>query len=88
MIRETKSAAAGSLRECRAGDRVVVTKILGHGAFRRRLLEMGFLPGAEVEVVKYAPLRDPIEFILKGYHVSLRRDEAEKVLVAAPEEGS
>ena len=79
-------APRGNLRDCRAGDRAVVAKILGQGAFRRRLMEMGFLPGAEVQVVKYAPLRDPIEFILKGYHVSLRREEAEKVLVTVPEE--
>jgi Fe2+ transport system protein FeoA len=49
-------------------------------------MEMGFLPGAEVAVVKYAPLRDPVEFVVKGYHVSLRREEAERVLVAEPED--
>jgi Fe2+ transport system protein FeoA len=75
-----------TLRACRAGDRAVVVRVTGQGAFRRRLMEMGFLPGAEVAVVKYAPLRDPIEFVVKGYHVSLRRDEAERVVVADAEE--
>jgi len=42
---------------------------------------MGFLPGTQVFIKKYAPLRDPIEFVLKGYHVSLRREEAQKIIV-------
>jgi len=43
---------------------------------KRRLIEMGFVKGSEIHVVKYAPLRDPIELLIKGYHVFLRRDEA------------
>ena len=70
-----------TLRSCREGERAVIKRLAGSGAFRRRLLEMGFLPGAVVEIVKYAPLRDPIEFVLKGYHVSLRRNEADNVIV-------
>jgi Fe2+ transport system protein FeoA len=53
----------------------------GDGAFRRRLLEMGFLVGTEIYVEKYAPLKDPIELILKGYHVSLRVNEAAHIEV-------
>jgi Fe2+ transport system protein FeoA len=51
-------------------------------------MEMGFVPGSEIVVEKYAPLKDPIEYVLKGYHVSLRHEEAEKVLVQKKEEGS
>ena len=70
-----------TLRDCAQGDTVVIRRIAGEGAFRRRLMEMGFLPGVSVEVVKFAPLRDPVEFRIKGYHVSLRREEAENVIV-------
>lgn len=70
-----------TLRDCREGDRARVLAVGGQGAFRRRLMEMGFIPGADVFVQKYAPLRDPIEFVIKGYHVSLRRNEAALVSV-------
>jgi len=70
-----------TLRDCREGERAVIRRLVGTGSFRRRLMEMGFLPGTIVEIVKYAPLRDPIEFVVKGYHVSLRRDEAEKIIL-------
>jgi Fe2+ transport system protein FeoA len=70
-----------TLRDLREGDRAEIRAIRGEGAFKRRLLEMGFMPGTAVLIKKYAPLRDPIEFVLKGYHVSLRREEAQQVLV-------
>ena len=70
-----------SLRDLREGDRAAIKAIRGEGAFKQRLLEMGFMPGTTVLVKKYAPLRDPIELVIKGYHVSLRREEAEQVLV-------
>ncbi len=70
-----------SLRDLGEGDRAEIEAIRGEGAFKRRLLEMGFMPGTNVLIKKYAPLRDPIELVLKGYHVSLRRDEAQQVLV-------
>ena len=70
-----------TLRDCHEGDRGVIRKLTGSGSFRRRLMEMGFLPGTAVEIVKYAPLRDPIEFVIRGYHVSLRRNEAEKIIL-------
>lgn len=78
-----KSAGEKTLRECREGDRVRVVSVGGQGAFRLRLMEMGFVPGVDVFVQKYAPLRDPIEFVVKGYHVSLRRTEASLVTVEA-----
>lgn len=74
------------LNEMRTGDRGIIERITGTGRFRQRLMEMGFVPGAEIIVEKYAPLKDPIEYVLKGYHVSLRHEEAERVLVRGVEE--
>ncbi|MDY6987869.1 MAG: ferrous iron transport protein A [Thermodesulfobacteriota bacterium] len=65
-----------NLSELQEGQVATVVRVTGEGSFRRRLLEMGFLRGTEVYVEKYAPLKDPIELILKGYHVSLRVNEA------------
>lgn len=78
--RETNPSPV-SLRDLREGDRATIAAIRGQGAFKRRLLEMGFMPGTTVLIKKYAPLRDPIELVIKGYHVSLRREEAQHVLV-------
>ena len=72
-----------TLRDLKEGDRADIEAIQGKGAFKRRLLEMGFIPGTSVFIKKYAPLRDPIEFVVKGYHVSLRREEAQMVSVRA-----
>lgn len=66
------------------GDKGTVVKVCGNPEFRRRMMEMGFVKGAEVQVVKYAPLNDPIEFVLKGYHLSLRRREAAEILMDEP----
>ncbi|MBX6423017.1 FeoA family protein [Thermosulfurimonas sp. F29] len=70
-----------TLDELRTGEEGTIVKILGNGAFRQRLLEMGFLPGTRVRVIRYAPLEDPVEYEIKGYHVALRHEEAAKVLV-------
>ncbi len=59
----------------------VVKKIKASGPFKKRLLEMGFVQGAEVEVIKYAPLKDPVEYRVKGYHVSLRHEEAAAIMI-------
>ena len=71
------------LSEMREGDTATVVKIGGNGALRRRILEMGILRGTEVYVEKYAPLRDPLELIVKGMHISLRVEEADYIEVAA-----
>jgi ferrous iron transport protein A len=64
------------------GERGTVTRIGNvDGSVRRRLLEMGLIKGAPVELVRFAPMGDPIEVKVKGYRLSLRRDEAESVLV-------
>jgi len=69
------------LSEYREGETGRVKKLMGRGRFRHRLIEMGFTEGPEVPVEKYAPLRDPIELVIKGYHVSLRRDEADEIIM-------
>jgi Fur family ferric uptake transcriptional regulator len=56
-------------------------RIGGESLLRRRILEMGILKGAEVRVEKYAPLKDPMELVVKGYHISLRVEEAARILV-------
>lgn len=64
----------------------IITKVLGRGAFRKRIIEMGFIRGQEIAVVKNAPLKDPIEYKLMGYEVSLRRSEASLIEVITQEE--
>ncbi len=74
------------LSELNTGDKAVVVKVLGHGGFRKRIVEMGFIRGNMVEVLLSAPLRDPIKYRLLGYEISLRRDEAAMIEVMTPEE--
>jgi Fe2+ transport system protein FeoA len=69
------------LSELRPKERGTVLKVGGSGAVRRRILDMGVVPGTEVEVVKLAPLGDPIDLLVRGYHLSLRREEARGILV-------
>jgi DtxR family Mn-dependent transcriptional regulator len=69
------------LSELSPGESAEIVRIQAPGWFRHRLLEMGFIAGEVVTIEKIAPLRDPIEFVLKGYHVSLRREEAAHVFV-------
>lgn len=64
------------------GEEGIILKIKGRGQFRHRLLEMGFVPGRPVRVVKKAPLRDPVEYLVMGYHVSLRNSEAQLIEVS------
>ena len=70
------------LSDLRQGQSAVIEKIGGIGALRRRILEMGIVRGTEVYVEKYAPLKDPLELIVKGYHVSLRVEEAANITVS------
>lgn len=64
------------LSELRTGDKGVIVKVMGRGAFRKRIIEMGFIRGKEVVVIQNAPLKDPIHYRVMGYDVSLRRSEA------------
>lgn len=69
------------LSELNPGDEGAITRVDAKGSIRRRLLEMGFTRGERLRVVKLAPLGDPMEIILKGYHLSLRREESICILV-------
>ena len=69
------------LSDIEVGGRAVIVKVAGHGGFRRRIVEMGFIKGKLVEVLNRAPLGDPIEYSVMGYNVSLRLSEAEKIEV-------
>lgn len=70
-----------NLSLCKEGDRVSIVKINGSGAFKKRLLEMGFMKGVKLHIIKYAPLKDPIEIEIKGFHLSLRVNEAAEIEV-------
>lgn len=74
------------LSELKTGEKGVVVKVLGHGGFRKRIVEMGFIKGKTVEVVLNAPLKDPIKYKLMGYEISLRRQEAELIEVLTEHE--
>lgn len=69
------------LSELHTGQKCVIVKVLGHGAFRKRMIEMGFTRGREVTVLMAAPLKDPVKYEIMGYEVSLRRTEADLVEV-------
>ena len=74
------------LSELKTGERAVVVKVSGHGSFRKRIIEMGFVKGSKVKVILNAPLRDPIEYEIIGYRISLRREEASKIEVISETE--
>ena len=74
------------LSELKTGERGVIVKVYGHGGFRKRIIEMGFVRGNKVKVILNAPLRDPIEYEIIGYKISLRREEAEKIEVISETE--
>jgi len=67
------------LSELRPGESGYVERVQGSGRFRQRLLEMGLTRGVRVEMEKNAPLGDPTEYVVKGYHISLRRGEADLI---------
>ena len=69
------------LSKVAAGQRARIVAVGGSGALRRRILEMGMTRGTELLVEKYAPLRDPLEVIVKGFHISLRVEEASEITV-------
>ena len=74
------------LSELKTGERGVIVKVNGHGSFRKRIIEMGFVKGKSVKVVLNAPLKDPIEYEIIGYKISLRREEADKIEVISESE--
>ena len=74
------------LSELKTGESATILKVTGHGGFRRRIMEMGFVRGQRVEVLLNAPLKDPIEYKIMGYDISLRRTEADMVVVLSDSE--
>ncbi|HNU92534.1 MAG TPA: metal-dependent transcriptional regulator [Spirochaetota bacterium] len=77
----------GPLSELREGQSAAIVRVLGDSPLRKRLMDMGFRRGEKITVVKYAPLRDPMELSIKGYHLSLRVEEARDIIVRPLERG-
>jgi ferrous iron transport protein B len=78
---KTGSQENVKLSEVKNSETVIITKVLGHGSFRKRISEMGFIKGKEVRVIKNAPFNGPIEFKIINYNVSLRKSEADLIEV-------
>ncbi len=74
------------LADLKTGEAGIITKVRGHGAFRKRITEMGFVKGKAVRVIRNAPLLDPVEYEIMGYQVSLRRSEANLIEVVSPDQ--
>lgn len=72
-----------TLRDAQVGTTVVVTKIQGEGAYKRRIMDMGITKGCEIFIRKVAPLGDPVEITVRGYELSLRKQDAQCVEVKA-----
>ena len=70
-----------TLKETPCGDTVTVTRLGGEGAVKRRIMDMGLTKGTTVYVRKVAPLGDPVEITVRGYELSIRREDAEKIWV-------
>ncbi len=71
-----------TLKDARIGETVTVQKLTGEGALKRRIMDMGITKGTELLIRKVAPLGDPIEVNLRGYELSIRKSEAENILLA------
>ena len=74
------------LSDLKTGEKGVIVKVLGHGGFRKRIVEMGFIKGKVVQVLLNAPLQDPVKYKVMGYEVSLRHEEAEMIEVISVSE--
>lgn len=72
-----------TLKDARVGSTVVVTKIEGDSAYKRRIMDMGITKGSELFIRKVAPLGDPVEITVRGYELSVRKNDAECVQVKA-----
>ena len=70
------------LKDLSPGEKARITRVSGRGSTHRRLLDMGVVSGSTVEMERVAPLGDPIEVMIKGYHLSLRKEEAAHIFVA------
>ncbi len=72
-----------TLRDVKVGERAVVKRLNGEGPTRRRIMDMGLTKGAEIQVRKVAPLGDPVEITVRGYELSLRKEDAQLIEVEA-----
>lgn len=70
-----------TLQQLKPRESAIVTSIGGKGATRRRLIDMGITPGADVKMIRTAPLGDPLEITVRGYELSLRKEEASRVVI-------
>lgn len=70
-----------TLKEAKCGQTVTVSKLTGEGALKRRIMDMGITKGAEIFIRKVAPLGDPIEVSVRGYELSIRKSEADNILL-------
>ena len=70
-----------TLGEAKVGSTVTVTKIAGEGAYKRRIMDMGITKGSEIYIRKVAPLGDPVEITVRGYELSVRKNDAQCVQV-------
>ena len=82
MVNGRKENLTKTLKEVKVGDTVVVTRLNGEGAVRRRIMDMGITKGTQIFVRKVAPLGDPIEVNIRGYELSLRKADAEMIEVS------
>ena len=85
---ECRAHSVMTLSDYKPGQKGRVVQVCGNPDFRRRMMEMGFVKGTEVSVVKYAPLNDPMELVLMGYHVSIRRGQAADILMNVPDKAA
>ena len=76
-----------TLKNLKIGESAVITKVGGEGALRQHFLDMGVIPGAEVTVVKFAPMGDPMELQIHGYELTLRLEDAAKIEVMSEVSG-
>ena len=74
------------LSELHTGQTGIIVKVMGHGGFRKRVVEMGFIKGKTVEVLLNAPFKDPVKYRIMGYEVSLRHSEADMIEVVTEHE--
>ena len=70
-----------TLDQLSPGQQARVARVTGTGALRRRLMDMGLVPGVEIELLRAAPMGDPLEYKVRGYHLSLRKAEAQQIEV-------
>lgn len=87
-MEKSKKVSHIRLNELKKGQQAIIVQVGGKGAVKRRMMDMGIVPGSAISVVRIAPLGDPIEYLIKGYSLSLRRSEAKEILVELVDEAA